>query len=570
MLKYYIFLACFILFGSLSAQSPQKMSFQSVFRQSDGKLANDRNIGIKISVLQGNSSGKVVFAETHITKTNANGLASIEIGTGKALTASFSDIQWSKGPFYLQTEADLNGGNNYTLSGVQQLLSVPYALYAENGDKVVTLRGAGSTTVSGTYPNFTISSVSGSPYIAGPGISIASLAITNTAPDRTVNIKGNGSTTVSGIYPDFTINGAVYTAGAGIAVNGTEIINTAPDKVVSLKGTGTTTVSGNYPDFTINSSASTANYTAGSGIAVIGTEISNTAPDQTISLQGAGTTTVSGTYPNFMISSTGNAINYTAGNGIDINGSTISNNAPDKTVSINGTGATTVSGNYPNFTINSTDNNTVYNAGAGITINGTTISNAAPDKAVNLTAGSGISISGIYPDYTVSATGSAAKHYVGELFGGGIVYYIYDNGDHGLIASLTDISSNSIWFVGTSSANGKSYHDGLKNSNSVVSAQGTSIVYAARTCRAYSAGGFADWYLPSLWEMNLMYQNAFMISYKLLNDNISTTSPITENVSYWTSTEFDNSLAFMFYMATGTPYLDTKDKGYYVRAVRRF
>ncbi len=523
LLKTFIF-SVFIL-GQMMAQSPQKMSFQSVFRQSDGKLAVDRIIGIKMSVLQGSTTGQIVFAEAHKTKTNANGLASLEIGSGKVITGSFSAIQWSTGPFFLQTEADLDGGNNYTLSGIHQLLSVPYALYAENGDKVISLTGSGSTTVSGSYPNFVISS---------------------------------------------TDNNTIYTGGAGISIVGTEIRNASPDKIVTLKGTGTTSVSGTYPDFTINSTGGTVSYSAGNGIAITGTEISNTSPDKIVTIRGTGTTSVSGTYPEFTINSTGGAINYSAGTGISIAGTEISNAAPDKIVDLKGVGATTVSGTYPNFTISSTDNNTIYNAGSGISIVGNTISNIAPDKSVNISAGQGISISGAYPDVTVSTTGNVPKHYVGELFGGGIVYYVYDNGEHGLIASLTDLSPSNRWYTGNSTTFATSYYDGLKNSNLITSVQGNFVTYAARTCRNYAGGGFSDWYLPTVWEMNIIFQNAYMISYKLLNDGNTATSPLQETSSYWTSTEFDNSLAYIFYMATGTPYLDTKDKGYYIRAVRRF
>ena len=518
-------LLCILLIGQLKAQSPQKMSFQSVFRQSDGKLASDRQIGLKISILQGSSTGKVVFAETHTAKTNSNGLASMEIGTGKAVVASFAAIPWSAGPFYMQTEADLDGGTNFSLSGVHQLLSVPYALYAENGDKVLSLSGSGATTISGTYPNFTISSVD---------------------------------------------NNTVYSAGNGISIVGNEIRNAAPDKVVTLKGAGTTTVSGTYPDFTINSTGGTVNYSAGNGISIVGNEIRNAAPDKVITLKGAGTTTVSGTYPDFTINSTGGTVNYSAGSGISISGTEITNTAPDQIVNLKGSGSTTVSGAYPNFTINSTDNNTVYNAGPGIAINGNTISNTSPDKSLNITAGSGIAITGTYPDITVSAAGSSSKHYVGEIFGGGIVFYVFDNGEHGLIASLTDLSNNNRWYTGNSTTFASSHYDGLKNSNLITSVQGNFVSYAARTCRSYAGGGFSDWYLPTVWEMNMMYQNAYMISFKLLNDNNSATSPLQETFSYWTSTEFDNSLAYIFYMATGTPYLDTKDKGYYIRAVRRF
>jgi uncharacterized protein (TIGR02145 family) len=93
-------------------------------------LANQQ-VGIKISVLQGSENGIVVFAERHTPITNANGLASLQIGIGTVLNGSFSNINWSQGPYFISTETDPNGGTSYTIVTTQQLLSVPYALYAE-------------------------------------------------------------------------------------------------------------------------------------------------------------------------------------------------------------------------------------------------------------------------------------------------------------------------------------------------------------------------------------------------------------------------------------------------------
>ena len=281
-------------------------------------------------------------------------------------------------------------------------------------DKIVSLSGTGGTTVSGTYPNFTINS-SASNYTAGSGINITGATISNNAPDQVVSLSGTGSTTVSGTYPNFTINSAAsnYTAGAGINITGTTISNNAPDQVVSLSGTGSTTVSGTYPNFTINSSAS--NYTAGSGIDITGTTISNNAPDQVVSLSGTGSTTVSGTYPNFTINSA--ASNYTAGSGINITGTTVSNTAPDQTVALNAGTGISVSGAYPNFTVANTLN---LSSGDGIEVSGffpdLEIANTAPDQVVVLNAGAGISVSGTYPNFTIASTvGSGANTSLSNL-----------------------------------------------------------------------------------------------------------------------------------------------------------
>ncbi len=69
-----------LLWNIAFAQAPQKFSFQSVIRNSGGQLLANQQVGIKISVLQGSENGIVVFAERHTPITNANGLASLQIG----------------------------------------------------------------------------------------------------------------------------------------------------------------------------------------------------------------------------------------------------------------------------------------------------------------------------------------------------------------------------------------------------------------------------------------------------------------------------------------------------------
>ena len=126
------FLFIFLLISFLGfSQAPQKFSYQTVIRNSSNQLLANQQVGIKISVLQGSETGSLVYSERHTPSTNANGLATLSIGTGSILSGSFQNINWASGSYYIQTETDPNGGNNYTITSTQQLLSVPYALYAE-------------------------------------------------------------------------------------------------------------------------------------------------------------------------------------------------------------------------------------------------------------------------------------------------------------------------------------------------------------------------------------------------------------------------------------------------------
>ena len=113
------------------AQAPNKMSYQAVIRDNSNALVTNQIIGMQISILQGSANGTAVYAETQTPTTNTNGLASIEIGGGTVVSGNFSTIDWANGPYFIKTETDPAGGTNYTITGTSQLLSVPFALYAE-------------------------------------------------------------------------------------------------------------------------------------------------------------------------------------------------------------------------------------------------------------------------------------------------------------------------------------------------------------------------------------------------------------------------------------------------------
>lgn len=116
-----------------SAQAPNKMSYQAVIRNSSNVLVTNTSVGMRISILQTSPSGSAVYVETQTPTSNANGLVSIEIGGGTVVSGTFSSIDWANGPYFIQTETDPAGGTNYSITGTSQLLSVPFALYAQNG-----------------------------------------------------------------------------------------------------------------------------------------------------------------------------------------------------------------------------------------------------------------------------------------------------------------------------------------------------------------------------------------------------------------------------------------------------
>lgn len=236
MKQVFTILSLILLNVTLLAQSPDKMSYQAVIRNSGDVLLTSTQVSMQISILQGSTSGTAVFVETQTPTTNANGMVSIEIGTGTVESGDFASIDWAAGPYYIKTETDPAGGINYTITGVSQLLSVPYALHAKTAETV-------TGTIAETDPVFGASIAS--------GITTTDTTRWNNKQDKLtegtgISIVGNTiSATVGGSSNDFylgqdTLGGIVYyiytnSAGQqhGLIVAFTETTNTQWQSTIS-------------------------------------------------------------------------------------------------------------------------------------------------------------------------------------------------------------------------------------------------------------------------------------------------------------------------------------------------
>jgi|GEM_PF-760569 uncharacterized protein (TIGR02145 family) len=131
MKKIYIFLCITIAsLTQLQAQAPQGFNYQATVRNNSGDLVVNTNVYFKFNVIQGSQTAVPIFTETHYVPTDDLGQVNLVIGQGTANTGIFSELDWSLGSYYLGIE--LNTGSGYVAMGTTQLLSVPYALYAEN------------------------------------------------------------------------------------------------------------------------------------------------------------------------------------------------------------------------------------------------------------------------------------------------------------------------------------------------------------------------------------------------------------------------------------------------------
>lgn len=137
------------------AQAPQKMSYQAVIRNTSNILVTNTAVGMRVSILQGSSTGTPVYVETQTPTTNANGLSSIEIGSGTVVSGNFSAINWAAGPYFIKTETDPTGGTSYSITGNKELISVPYALFSANGGATGNNGTNGFTGATGATGNGT-------------------------------------------------------------------------------------------------------------------------------------------------------------------------------------------------------------------------------------------------------------------------------------------------------------------------------------------------------------------------------------------------------------------------------
>jgi hypothetical protein len=131
MKKFLFFLFLLAGFVPVNAQAPQAVDYQGIARDPLGNPLSNQALGIEFSIHQTSSTGLVIYQEQHFVSTNQFGLYSVKLGLGTPTTGTFSAINWSTGLYFLEIGMDITGGTNFAAAGTSQLLSVPYALYAE-------------------------------------------------------------------------------------------------------------------------------------------------------------------------------------------------------------------------------------------------------------------------------------------------------------------------------------------------------------------------------------------------------------------------------------------------------
>lgn len=191
----------------------------------------------------------------------------------------------------------------------------------------------------------------------------------------------------------------------------------------------------------------------------------------------------------------------------------------------------------------------------------------------SLVAGTNVTITGTFPNQTINSTGGGGGGTeIGAQIGGGIVVAVFVEGgvNKALVASLTNLSTSLPWTVTAQQAvligaTAQSLFDGLTNTNAIIAQTGAAATtaYAAGIARLFAGGSFSDWYLPALWELNILFNSAVIV-----NRILGTTNGFLTSTNYWSSTEVGATSAWNKSLFDNSDANNGKNAGRAVRAVR--
>jgi len=517
MKKRFTILVLILLNVGMWAQSPpQKMSYQAILRGSNNALITSTMVGMQISILQVDAMGNSapVYVETQTPTTNINGLVSLEVGTGTVVSGTFSTIDWANGPFYIKIETDPAGGTSYSITGMSQLLSVPYALYA----------GTSGSGGSGNYweLNGNSNTLDDGTYFIGTTTNIPfNIKVNNQKAGRIDQLLFN---TFFGYQ-----SGNANTTGKNNTANGYwSLFNNTTGFNNTAKG------------FQALYSNTTGFNNAANGVNAL---YSNTTGSYN---------TANGLQA--LYSNTTGSYNTALGNQADVSTGALTN------ATAIGSGAIVDASNT--IQLGNSSVTAVKTTGA-ITAGTVTYPNAIGASGQVLT----VPVSGGNAFWATPASGSGSTHAIGDSYGGGIVFYVYDGGQHGLIASPT-MQGQFTWNNGQhryTGSTGDGLNAGAMNTALIVAMQlndNPTGNFGAKAVADYSVTDngitYGDWYLPSKYELELMYLQGSHIP------------GFINNGGYMSSTEVNNTNYWGLNTSNNTYYSNTKNISALVRAIRAF
>ena len=549
-----LFLFIFIFFINLHANAQTGIFFQAIARDINTNPAKDRKIYVQSNIIQSSPTGTIVLIEEYQTFTDAFGIFNILVGSGNRVggtVTGLSTIDWSKGPYYLNlkiviTPVGVGAGWDHTKEwvdiGTTIFGTVPFALYSANTANINEKLNATDTTKMLE------------PYAKGKAVQILTTTI-----DTKLATKDTAAMLAPYAKMSYNLDSNYLKKQIASLLVGSDTIKytkqTYTDSALlkkmnvfdtSIYAKQAFVDAANYTQQKLVETSMQSKFNLADTI-----QYTKKAYTDSALLTKLTTTGSAASLTNFPIlnqNTTGNAATATYAGNI----TATSNTTLTSLSNLNTVGTIT----------NGVWNGTIIDIAHG----GTGLSTAGRTGQVLATATDG-SLT------WTSLTTQTATHSIGESFGGGIVFYVWDNGRHGLVAATSNLSfGGTSFFTWGPTANyvmaiRNGINAGMSNTERIIMKQGAGVgTYAAMVAAHYQFNGngwngYGDWYLPSLYELQLLFKQKLVVG------------GFTNTTYVWSSTEADDKTAYTinFFSTTGTVQAEAKNLNpRSVRAIRSF
>ena len=621
-----LFLFGCLIFLSINMNAQTGIFFQAIARDNSSNPAKDRKIYVQTNIIQSSPTGNIVLVEEHQTNTDAHGVFSIMVGNGQRVggtVAGISTIDWSKGPFYLNINiaiTPVSSGVNWDYTkewinlGTTIFGTVPYALFSASTARIdEKLNSIDTTKMLSVYAKaLAVQALSKTidtklaikdtaamlaPY-AKPSYKIDSnffkIQLANKLDlSDTIKYTKQAYTDSALLKKMNNFDTSIYAKQVTVDAALLKKLNNVDSINYTKKAYTDSALLTKMNSFDISTYAKQVTLDA-----ALLTKLSLT--DNAISATTATKLTTARNINGVAFDGTEDIIISTIADAGTLTGTILKSTVIGSSLTSVGTIASLTTGAITNSGKLIVGASSAASASAVLEASSTTQGFLPPrmtyyqrTQIVSPIAGLTIWCSncGDYGEMQVfngnswtNMIGRAASIYlrVGDVYQGGKVAYILVNGDpgydattqHGLIAATSDQGRLIFWdrltgsfpsYQGTNrGATGTTIGTGFSNTSNIIASQGIIATnYAAGVARAYTGGGYTDWYLPSKDELNKLYLNRVAIGGFISNSN----------GLYWSSSEIQSypyHSSWLQDFSNGGPLSIFKDFDVNVRAIRSF